>query len=218
MTPKLIDLYINKYIKGSIDVHGIKLIASPSKIPGILINWEIKNPKNVSYSGYVIKNFILDSLQEFNKLSGNNSFGLLHLNDTSSFKELYISKEFYNTLKKETKKITSSKFVSKDTGELDFIFNIRNFRIEVYHEEILIRQDVIIDKIYNLSSNKIIPSDKIKSIFDYLSESDYLTDFIDNKLSPIADIIWNNPTLCDKNLNYIITNCNFLNSLGEHII
>lgn len=230
MSEKLINLYISKYIKGSLNFNGIKLIPEivnngdyldNKKLPKIY--WLIENPNDLSYSQVAIQNFIVDSIYDFYKVSGQligewlTTVRFITNNYVKFYniESVYISKKLESKIDKTIAGIHS--FTELNTGWKS------EYEILVYDisshgsDEIRIESRVELRNTFSTRTNEKLTPDVIRDKFDKMENNDDFIGFVDRLLNPIADIIWNTITITDRDSMYISTNCEFLDEEGEVI-
>lgn len=67
-TEKILRLYIDKFINGSIEFEGLTLVPELNEYG--VIEWSVNNPNNLSYTFNTVQQQIEDSLLDFEKLMG----------------------------------------------------------------------------------------------------------------------------------------------------
>jgi hypothetical protein len=216
----LLKLYL-KFLGGTLDFYGIKLIPSLSD-DSRTINWRLENPNDISFNRNVIKHFIYDSYQHFISItvgySDKSWAGFIryfapHLK-LSDIPEYYLSQETKESLEVASKNIKEITY-NISSKKLTFDINIFKYWISFrYEEEILIESKIDVLGVRDESGKKYA-NEFISFFISELERSANIVEFVDVVLGELADVIWNSPTLCDKDTNFINTNAGFYDLDGK---
>lgn len=223
--PKLIKLYINNFIRGEINFEGIKLIPMYNPKSELdLVVWKIKNPLDKSYSKYVIKEVIYNSLAKFSELLGDTSKYLSNfymkgraLMDFHLIPEQYLSLEFEKKIENAYKGEKVLGYKTEKYGILQFYFNIKNLEIEFGGDEVILDSDIKILKIYSLKDQKEFHAKDYRQIIDWIDDSDGLWDLNNDMLDDVTEVIWSEDVLMDPNNNMIAVRPTYYDYLDEEI-
>jgi hypothetical protein len=209
MNPKILKIYIDKFINGSIEFEGLTIV--PKLKDNGKIVWNVLNPKNLSYTYNVIYNQILDSLTDFEKLLGYTDRSWY---DTIQSIKSYCVFEFEDYIKDDFYKKIYEKISDKviDVHLPDFKkndgFYSENCKVELIHfsfdsEIIDMGFRIYLNKdVLNSRTNDRIPDDEV---VDYVSESlqnDFnangeFIDYLYRSLQDVTDIITNDKRIYD---------------------
>lgn len=204
MNKRLLELYINKVLKGRLVIHGLILI--PEIIDGKLF-WILENPNDISYSRFAVKNLIEQSLEDFFNLT-TDPFSQLKfgrrkdieknlINLSSDIKELYISSKLRNEIKNEMREEVTVKF-----GEYMFTVQGFHYSLTSYHEEVTFETDMMIKKIENLSTGETLDKKQIEKLLEKIHNDDYQMDLYEVVSWHIGKLIYRSPTIFDQEESY----------------
>jgi len=202
MNKKLLELYVNKFIKGELNLYG--LILTPEIIDGKLF-WILENPNDISYSRFAVKNLIEQSLEDFFKFVGDPFSGFARrkeieknlINFAYKIDDLYISPKLRNEIESEMREEVTVKF-----GE--FMFTVQGFHyyLTSYHEEVTLETDMMIKKIENLSTGDTLVKKQIEKLLEQIHKDDYQMDLYETVSWHIGKLIYRSPTIFDQEESY----------------
>jgi hypothetical protein len=215
---KIIGIYYNSFLKPVYDFHGI--ILKPVKVGDDYIFWLLGNPKNLSYSIPLIREFVIEELMEFSKFIGiDNLFydirskvcDIEEKKIQVNFNDKYINKTDYLKLKNSIKKINKIKF-----NEISCDIIIDDFTLGGFDEEYFVDYDVRFINVY--SGNKLVRDleSSNKLVNDMLGDDDFL-DYGYELFEPFNSIIFSNPTLWDAKYMYIVNSITPIDKQGNYI-
>lgn len=209
MDKRLIELYVNKYIKGKLNFHGIFLIPTINEENNIVtISWEMENPNNISYTRFAVKNFIEGSLEEFFSVIGytvdapmGNRRGLIitrYIKLGDSIDELYISSEMERTLEDKLRKEVMIGFGNYQIKAKGF-----DYDVICYHEELTLDVSMMILEMFNKKLNKVLDEEEIKEFLENVFQNGDESDLYDILTWHISNILYLSPTIFEQDEMYI---------------
>lgn len=220
MDKRLLEIYINKYVKGKLNFHGIILTPEIREINGSnLLFWDIENPNDLSYTLGAVYGAIESSLEDFFELTSYKikpDFRRRYIRKTfiniPDLNSQYISSEFDNELEKRLFKKQNIK-----DGNYNLVVKVKKFYISTFDVEISLEADVTLYEMYD-SENKIpFTETKIKQYFKDTYDTDGMLDLSSVILSEGEDLIFNTPTFYDREESYVISSVNFYSPKGEKV-
>ena len=215
---KLLKLYI-RLLGGPLDFHGIKLIPSLSE-DSRTIKWKLENLNDISFNSNAIKQFIWDSYYHFISITvgysdkswmGFKNNYTPHL-DMSDIPKYYLNQEIKNSIEAAAK---NCKKVQSSSIDATFHINVLKYWISFkYHQEISIEAKIDVLKVVGEDGSEYT-NEQIKSAFNHLEDLDEMPEFTDKALDKIGNVIWDSPTLCDRDTNYIESSAIFYDLNGK---
>jgi len=215
---KIIGIYYNSFLKPTYDFHGI--ILKPVKVGDDYIFWLLGNPKNLSYSIPLIREFVIEELMEFSKFIGaDNLFNTLKRKVCDieekkiqvNFSDRYINKTDFLKLKNSIKKINKINF-----NEISCDIIIDDFTLGGLDEEYFVDYDVRFINVY--SGNKLVRDleSSNKLVNDMLGD-DFFQDYEYELFEPFNSIIYSNPLLWDASYMRIVNSITPIDKRGKYI-
>lgn len=220
---KLLEIYINKYIKGKLDFFGIDLIP---KIEGNDIFWDINNTKDLSFSRYAIDLFINDSLFNYFEIVGvTTTYAQFYLNN-KNLRKIKLNREFYlsdkiwseiNEVLSKYKDFFYETSVGSNRFRIDFDFDFFDWDVTCRYDEIELMTKIIILKC-KIDGVEIDDSfEELKKLFESMYDNEEIFDFYNAITSPFMDVLLPIRTLYVPGDMYINSNVNFYNVDGDRI-
>lgn len=209
MDIRLVKLYVEKFIKGKLNFHDITLIPTIEEKGGrVLINWEMENPNNISYTRFAVKNFIEASLEEFFNVTGyevdsplGNRRGLIrknYINMDDSIDEVYISSEMERTIEDKLREEAMIGYGNYQIKAKGF-----DYYISSYHEELTFEASMMILEIFNKKLNKVLDEEEIKKFLENVFQNGDEQELYDILTWHISSILYRSPTIFDQDEMYM---------------
>jgi len=132
--------------------------------------------------------------------------------DMSDIPKYYLNQEIRNSIEvaaKNTKKVQSA--------SIDATFHINVLKYWIifdYHEQIVIEAKIDVLRVVGEDGSEYT-NEQIKSAFNHLEDLDEMPEFTDIALIKIGNIIWESPTLCDRDTNYVESSAVFYDLNGK---
>lgn len=224
-TNKLLQLYVDRYLKGKIDFDGLYII--PNLKEDNKISWTLENPNDLSYSLYPIKVKIRETFKDFLRMIGvpfslqtTEHMEIRQLYGSLVYKNIeniYLSKKDGEKLKREIFKERKIKFNDYDTV---YELTCQGFEYEVmaYHEEIRLEAHVKIHELKNLKTDEILDRKDTEKFLEEIYESGDIRELSDNVLAIPSNILYNNERIYDQGEGYLITDCTFFDRLKRQYL
>lgn len=216
MDKRILEIYINKYIKGKLDFDGIYLIP---EIQDNKIYWNVENPNDLSYTRFAIKLKIEDSVESFLELIGDaflkktgNRRGEISKNFINFYKGLdsfYLSKNFITKLEKEIRKKKNKQYhYERDKG---WSFTCQGFDYDIYvnYEEVTLEVKVILDNVKDVNTGEPVSTEQIEVVLNELNESGDIVDMSEVICREEFDLIYQEDRIYDKEESYLRVYCIF---------
>ena len=221
MNPKLLNLYVEKFVKNEIDFHGIKLKLSldsdeRANIPIII---EIENPLNKPYTMFALESEFIRSFRSFINILGENprKYHPLHYGYFSNGQDVYITKEFDNRINTAGKTIKTFDIQGKDIGDYTMDLKYRLYEIDVISEGIEVDVKFTVERLFGNKTNKELDTIYLDRIFENVYEYGSIPDLNSDLCSPIASVIYSEPTFFDHHEAYTQFNCDFYTKAGTRL-
>jgi len=215
---KIIGIYYNSFLKPVYDFHGI--ILKPVKVGDDYVFWSLENPKDLSYSIPVIREFVTEELMEFSKFIGIDSLfydirskvcDIEEKKSQVNFNDRYINKTDYLKLKNSIKKINKINF-----NEISCDIIIDDFILGGLDEEYFVDYDVRFINVY--SGNKLVMDlESSNKIVNDMLGDDYFQDYEYELFEHFNSIIYSNPLLWDNMHMYIVNSISPYDRRGNYI-
>jgi len=208
MTPKIdspVKLYFYKFLKGgnkTIQVSDITLLPEYDQYSD-RVYWTMNNPNDSSYSSYVLRAYIEESVNDFSKMTNTDFFKLVNPKQKLETPQaVYVTPEQENKFLQHAKKSTT--------------FNYKALLIDIQAFDVYPTMDsdgmyftisVICKNPFNKETNEYLTYDELKDVLDYYKEWDSYFDYVNDTLfTSLMDYTWSKiPTLFDN--TYMITTC-----------
>lgn len=221
MNPKLLNLYVEKFVKNEIDFHGIKLKLSldsdeRANIPIII---EIENPLNKPYTMFALESEFIRSFRSFINILGENprKYNPLHYGYFLNGKDIYISKEFDSRIKTAGKTIKTFNIHGKDIGDYTIDLKYRLYEIDVIGEGIEVDVKFTVEKLFDNKTKEEEDTLYLDKIFENVYEYNSIPELNSEVCSPIASVIYSEPTFFDHHEAYMNFNCDYYTKAGTRI-
>lgn len=207
MSDKLLELYVNKFLKGKLDFYGITLFPKLVEKDGeTIVTWEMENPIDLPFYFIPIIERLKDSFDGFYQLLGqkksktNEEFinvfkkKIRHFN----FPQKYIPKRVNNELDSHV----GEKIQSSYSG-VEFEFKIRGYDLFMSDDMVEVYIDVDIIKARETFSGHELSYDNIYKFLDKLARRGDILELNDIVSQPFDDDLLKYPTLIDRYEMYL---------------
>ena len=209
MDKRLIELYVNKFLKGNLNFHGINLIPTINEENNIVtISWEMENPNKISYTRFATKNFIEASLEEFFDIIGHtvdaplgNRRGLIrtrYIKLDDSIDDIYISSEMERTLEDKLREEVMIGFGNYQIKAEGF-----DYYVSSYHEELTLEVSMMILEMFIKKLNKVLDEEEIKEFLGNVFQNGDEMELYDILTWHISNILYLSPTIFEQDEMYI---------------
>lgn len=221
MDKKLIKLYVEKFAKNEINFHGIKLKLSldndENALVPILI--EVENPLNKPYTMFALEGAFIRSFRRFLDILGENprSRNPLHYGYFLNGKNIYIPKEFDSRIENAGKTINTFDIKSKNIGDYTMDLKYRLYEIDVNDDGIEVEVKFTVERLFNNKTNKEIETIYLDRIFENVYEYGSIPDLNSDLCSPIASVIYSEPTFFDHHEAYMNFTCDYYTKAGTRL-
>ena len=222
MNRQLLKLYVEKFTKSEIDFHGIKLKLSldsdeNANLPLIL---KMENPLNKPYTRFAIEGEFINSFYSFVRLLGEEPrqhHPLLYCHFLN-VKNIHITEDFFFRIKKAGQSIDTFNITGKDIGDYTMDLKYRNFDIDVNDDGIEVDVKFTVERLFNSKTNKELETIYLDKIFKNVWEYYNIPELNSEVCSPIASVIYSEPTFFDRYEAYIQFNCDYYTKAGTRIV
>lgn len=209
MDIRLVKLYVEKFIKGKLNFHDITLIPTIEEKGGrVLINWEMENPNNISYTRYAVKNFIEGSLEEFFNVTGyevdsplGNRRGWIrknYINMDDSIQDIYISSKMERTIEDKLREEVIVGF-----GNYQLKVEGFDYQINSYHEELTVEISMMILEVVYKKLDAVLNEEEIKKFLSKVFNDGSEPDLYDALSWHISSVLYHSPTIFDQEEMYM---------------
>jgi hypothetical protein len=215
MDSKLIEIYVKKYIKNELNFYGIKLIPEIVVVDGnTKIKWSLENPNNISYNQYVISDFVIDSQTDFFKLVGITGYNEIRkINIFTDIEIKYISSDLKNKINQTLK---SKRYV--EFRGLGIYYKAFDLGFRFFSDSTEFEFSVMIHEVFNLKDGSVFDKEKFEELIsDYYEEGEY-GDMSDAYIDDVLDLIWNIPTLTNKEVTYFMSYADVFDKNGNRLV
>ena len=211
---KLINYYYSYLTEISgdepLDLSGI--LITPTLVDNKII-WLMENPNNKSYSKYGIEGFVDDLLMDFsNKTAGEFYDKLYRKQSINIEKELYLTEEFKNKLLNLAQKKTKFDYASVISDM--WVFKI-NYYIE--NDRFVFQLSIELSNPKDSDTYERITFAEVEDRYHSLSDDDEFEKYTDETFSDLMNLIWNSPTIFDKQNMVIQIYIQFYTDKGQRI-
>lgn len=220
MTHKLIELYINKFINGEIDYHGLILsceIQSHSNKPFMM--WTVQNPKDLPYSRAIVQETIVDSLSEFLKSSGLSDWNwnidyrkiLTYFILDSAIPSHYFPDWFRQELNDVVKRTHTFTLPNYD---FTMKYKIKNWHLAFDSDELRASSDIVYFNPMSLKYNEpLLDTQATETLEKCMREDSHEIEI--RLITPLLDVVWECPTLYDNRYMYTSPGIDIRNTKGQ---
>jgi hypothetical protein len=212
ISKKIFDLY-KKFIKGTLNVHGIELSPDLHE-SGSFIEFLFNNPKDLPYSKEGLSGFVQESFHDFGKFIGLDLLKLWRDKFDIDCEDLYVTEELYYRIDNTLKNIRDLKLVYDWMTTVHL--KVKHIKTNIFMEN---RDTLVVENVVKplLAYYKIKSEDDEKSIKnielkDGVDEYEYLQtirrfDDSETNYLIIDDVFNNYPALLDNDwqVNYTTT-------------
>ena len=209
MDIRLVKLYVEKFIKGKLNFHDITLIPTIEEKGGrVLINWEMENPNNISYTRFAVRNFIEASLEEFFNVTGyevdsplGNRRGWIrknYINMDDSIQDIYISSKMQRTIEDKLREEVVVGFGNYQLKVEGFDYDISS-----YHEELTVEISMMILEVVYKKLDAVLNEEEVKQFLSKVFSDGSEQDLYDALSWHISSVLYHSPTIFDQDEMYM---------------